>query len=117
TKAGFPMRIWNRTPEKAAPLEALGAVRVNTPREAAEGGILITIIADDRALMEVATGKDGFLGALGPGGVHISSSTISPATARELARQHEEKGELYLAAPVSGRGDAAEAGALRICVS
>jgi 3-hydroxyisobutyrate dehydrogenase-like beta-hydroxyacid dehydrogenase len=116
-RAGFPLRVYNRTPEKAASVEALGAQRVDTPREAAAGGIVITVVADDAALREVTAGENGFLGALGEGGVHISCSTIAPSTASELAQQHAQHGELYLGTPVFGRGDAADAGALRICVS
>ena len=116
-RAGFPLRVYNRSPEKAASVEALGAIRVATPRETAEGGIVITVVADDRALLEVTAGEQGFLGSLGPGGVHVSCSTIAPSTARELARRHAERGEQYLGSPVFGRGDAAEAGALRICIS
>lgn len=117
-RAGFPLRVYNRTPGKAASVEQLGGIRVDSPAEVAtSGGVVVTVIADDGALREVTTGESGFLGKLGRGGVHISASTISPATARELAARHAEHGEFYLAAPVFGRGDAADAGALRICIA
>jgi 3-hydroxyisobutyrate dehydrogenase-like beta-hydroxyacid dehydrogenase len=117
-RAGFPMRVYNRTPAKAASVEELGAVRVDAPRDTATpGGVVVTVVTDDRALREVTEGANGFLGALGEGGVHISASTIAPSTARDLAARHAEKSEHYLASPVFGRGDAAEAGKLRICVA
>lgn len=117
-RAGFPMRVYNRTASKASTVEALGAVRVDSPRDVATpGGVVVTVVADDRVLREVTTGADGFLGELGEGGVHVSCSTISPATARDLTARHAERGEHYLSAPVFGRGEAADAGELRICIA
>jgi 3-hydroxyisobutyrate dehydrogenase-like beta-hydroxyacid dehydrogenase len=117
-REGFPLRVYNRTAAKAATLEELGATRVDSPAEAAEGSdVVVTVVADDRVLREVTAGENGMLGHLTEGGVHLSASTISPETADELAALHAERGEQYLATPVFGRGDAAEAGALRICVS
>lgn len=117
-REGFPLRVYNRTAAKAAPLEALGATRVGSPAEVAEGSdLVVTVVADDRALREVTAGENGILGHLPEGGVHLSASTISPETARELAASHAARGELYLATPVFGRGESAEAGALRICIA
>lgn len=112
------MRVYNRTASRAASVEELGAIRVDSPRDVATpGGIVVTVVSDDRVLKEVTAGPDGFLGQLGEGGAHISCSTISPVTARELAAQHAERGEHYLSAPVFGRGESAEVGELRICVA
>jgi 3-hydroxyisobutyrate dehydrogenase-like beta-hydroxyacid dehydrogenase len=62
-------------------------------------------------------GEGGILEKLGSGGVHISMSTVSPATAGRLAQQHEQHGSHYLAAPVFGRPEAAAAKKLWICLS
>ena len=51
---------------------------------------------------------------LGPGGIHISTSTIAPETARRLAEGHKPYGVTYLAAPVLGRPEAAAAAKLWI---
>ena len=48
------------------------------------------MVADDRALELVAS--DEFVEKLGPGGLHISMSTVSPQTSQELARRHERAG-------------------------
>lgn len=50
-------------------------------------------------------------------GVHISVSTISPKMASTLQMLHEKHGSYYVAAPVLGRPDVAEAGKLRTFVS
>jgi 3-hydroxyisobutyrate dehydrogenase-like beta-hydroxyacid dehydrogenase len=115
-RAGHTLNVWNRTASKAAPLAAAGAKVVREPHEAATpGGIVFSILSDDRAVESIAT--DAFLTALSPGGVHISMSTILPATATSLAERHARAGVTYLAAPVFGRPDAAAAGKLWICTS
>lgn len=116
-EAGYRLKIWNRTPEKARALADRGAELVRTPAEAAAGtGIVVTMLADDRAVEATAFGPDGF----GPqlrGGVHLSMSTIAPATAAGLAARHREHGSDYVAAPVFGLPPAAAARKLWICTA
>lgn len=116
-KAGHTLRVFNRTANRLKPLLEAGAIAVNTPREAAQGGIVFSMLSDDQALESIVFGTDGLLGHLGRGGVHVSMSTVSPETSRELERRHRAEGEYYLAAPVFGRPDAAAAGRLAICLS
>ncbi len=116
--AGFGLRVFSRTAEKAAALAGKGALQVARPEEAAlPGGIVVTMLSDDRALQEVALDGDRLARALGPGGVHISMSTVSPAASRRAAEHHKPFGVAYVAAPVFGRPDAAAARKLWICVS
>ncbi|HVI49050.1 MAG TPA: NAD(P)-dependent oxidoreductase [Chitinophaga sp.] len=107
-KAGYKVKIYNRTRVKALPLEAQGAVLVNSPEEAAEkGGIVLTLVSDDAAITSIA--GDAFAAALGNGGIHVSLSTISPDTARVLAAHHKEYGVHYVGAPIFARPEAAAA--------
>ena len=53
-------------------------------------------------------------GRAGPGAVHVNMATVSVALAAELARLHGERGVAYVAAPVLGRVNVAEAGQLNI---
>jgi 3-hydroxyisobutyrate dehydrogenase-like beta-hydroxyacid dehydrogenase len=116
--AGFRVRVWNRTAAKARPLVERGAVRAKTPADAAEpGGVVLTMVSDDAALEAVTLGADGVLGRLGPGGVHLSLSTVSPRTARRMATLHEEKGSRYVASPVFGKPGVAERAKLWIVVA
>lgn len=116
--AGMALRVHNRTAGKMAPLVERGAAAANTPGEAAPpGGIVVTMLADDRALEAVTLGPAGLVEALGAGGVHLSMSTVSPATARRLAAAHAERGSTYVAAPVFGRPDAAAARKLWIAAA
>jgi 3-hydroxyisobutyrate dehydrogenase-like beta-hydroxyacid dehydrogenase len=117
-KAGFGLRVYNRTPSKAASLRDLGAVVVEIPADvAAPGGIVLTMLADDHAVEEVCHAKPSFVERLGKGGIHVSLSTISPATARRLAKHHQPYGVEYVASPVFGRPEAAVAAKLFVCVS
>jgi 3-hydroxyisobutyrate dehydrogenase-like beta-hydroxyacid dehydrogenase len=117
-EAGFKVTVFNRTRERAEPLMASGAALAESPRGAVvAGGIVVTMLADDRALESVALGKDGFVDALGKDGLHISMSTVSPETSRKLAQEHARRGSHFLAAPVFGRPEAAAARKLWICQS
>jgi 3-hydroxyisobutyrate dehydrogenase-like beta-hydroxyacid dehydrogenase len=115
---GYRLRVYNRSPEKAQSLVDKGAELGKSPADVVEpGGIVISMLANDQALEDIVLGEGGILEKLGSGGVHISMSTVSPATAGRLAQQHEQQGSHYLAAPVFGRPEAAAAKKLWICLS
>src|SRR5436305_1333886 len=104
-KAGFGLRVYNRTAEKARPLLDQGARRARSPAEAAEpGGIVVTL------------GTNGLLGRLGDG-VHLAMSTIAPRTARRLAGLHRERGAGYVASPVFGKPQIAAEAKLWVATS
>ena len=55
--AGFPVTVYNRSHDKAAPLVAAGARSAETPRRAIEkAAVAIGMVADDRASREVWLG-------------------------------------------------------------
>jgi 3-hydroxyisobutyrate dehydrogenase-like beta-hydroxyacid dehydrogenase len=115
--AGYKLRVYNRTASKADALVAAGATRVDRPGEAAQpGGVAITMIADDATLDQVTLGG-GLAEQLGRGGIHISMSTVAPATTRRLAEHHAASGSTLIASPVFGRPDAARAKRLWITAS
>jgi 3-hydroxyisobutyrate dehydrogenase-like beta-hydroxyacid dehydrogenase len=117
-KAGHALQVWNRSPGKAEPLVARGAMSAPTPREAAEGAdAVFTMLADDEALMHVLEGEDGILAGLAAGALHISHSTISVAAAERVAGLHADRGQRFVSAPVFGRPAVAEAGQLWIVAS
>lgn len=109
-KAGHSVSFWNRSPGKDEALVELGGRRAARPADVvAADGIVLTMVADDAALESVVAGPDGIGDKLGPGGIHVSMSTISPQLAERLEKLHREKGADYVAAPVFGRPDAAAA--------
>jgi 3-hydroxyisobutyrate dehydrogenase-like beta-hydroxyacid dehydrogenase len=116
-KAGFGLRVYNRTAEKAQPLLDQGATLAGSPADAAEpGGIVVTMVTDDRALEAVTLGASGLLDRLGDG-VHLSMSTITPGTARHLAGLDRVRGGGYVASPVFGKPDVAAQAKLWIATS
>ncbi|QGZ62987.1 NAD(P)-dependent oxidoreductase [Paraburkholderia acidisoli] len=111
-EAGHTVRVWNRTAAKAQALARQGARVVATPAEAFSGDAAISMLADDAALREVI---DAALLERAPRGlVHVNMATISVALAQTLAQEHAAHGIQYVAAPVLGRPDAAQAAKLTI---
>jgi 3-hydroxyisobutyrate dehydrogenase-like beta-hydroxyacid dehydrogenase len=116
-KAGFGLSVYNRTAERARPLLDQGAILARTPAEAAApGGIVVTMVSDDRALEEVTLGANGLVERLDDG-VHLSMSTIAPRTARRLADLHRERGGRYVGSPVFGKPEVAAQAKLWIVAS
>lgn len=115
--ANYSLNIFNRTPDKAQNLK--GDYKVfDSPNLAVAGcDYVFTMLADDDSLLSVTTGEDGFISALKTGAVHISMSTISPDTSKNLYSLHQESGSHYLTAPVFGRPAAAADAKLFICIS
>ncbi len=103
--AGHTLTVYNRNPAKAEALVAKGAQLAKTPGDAARGDVVITMLADDRALEHVVFGENGILPALAPGAIHVSMSTISVALAERLAAAHREKDQEFMSATVFGRPD------------
>ncbi|MFB6467046.1 NAD(P)-dependent oxidoreductase [Cytobacillus sp. Hz8] len=107
-KAGFKVKVYNRTPEKAKEVVAAGAIQVNQLADVAEpGGVVITMVSNDQALEEIVFHEKGFGKKLTHGGIHLSMSTVAPETSRKLAAFHQEQGSYYVASPVFGRPEAA----------
>jgi 3-hydroxyisobutyrate dehydrogenase-like beta-hydroxyacid dehydrogenase len=92
-RAGFPITVWNRSPEKAQPLAAAGASLAASPDQAvAAADIVITSLADDASVESVVMQPDGVLAGLRPDCIHVGTSTISPKLADRLAQAHAAHG-------------------------
>ncbi|GHO97658.1 3-hydroxyisobutyrate dehydrogenase [Reticulibacter mediterranei] len=114
-KAGYSLKIYNRTASKVEELLPLGGIQASSLQDVmTTGGIVITVVSDDAALESVVT-SEGFLERLGKGGVHLVMSTVAPETSRKMAALHAERGIQYVEAPVFGRPEAAEARQLWVC--
>jgi 3-hydroxyisobutyrate dehydrogenase-like beta-hydroxyacid dehydrogenase len=116
-RAGHHVTVYNRTRSKAEALRANGAVVAASVAEACRSEIVFTMVADDAALENFVFEPGGILASLPPGGVHVSLSTISVALSDKLAAEHAKAGQGYLAAPVFGRPEAAEAARLAVVVA
>src|SRR6202034_3311493 len=76
-KAGHDVTVYNRTPSRAEPLIAQGAHLASSIAEACRGDVVMTMLANDKAVEDVALGDKGIAASLKKGAIHISSSTIS----------------------------------------
>lgn len=114
-KAGWPVTVFNRTPERAKPLEKAGASLASTINEALpHHRIVTTMLADDRAVQSVCEAPGGILDTLAEGGIHIVMGTLSPSYVEILAKKHAERGQTLVSAPVFGRPDRAESATLTV---
>ncbi|OWA33863.1 3-hydroxyisobutyrate dehydrogenase [Saccharibacillus sp. O16] len=114
-KAGYSLKVYNRTMEKAQPLEADGAALASSAREAAQGAEVIFIMLTQGSAVEaVLSGEDGLLAGLEPESIVVNMSTIAPEEARAFAERIEAAGGRYVDAPVSGSVAPAQNGQLVI---
>jgi len=70
-KAGHEVVVHNRTREKELPLVDAGALRADTPREAAAGAeIIITCVSDTPDVEVIVLGAEGIIQAAPQGSSH-----------------------------------------------
>jgi 3-hydroxyisobutyrate dehydrogenase len=115
--AGFPLTVYNRSPEKAAPLAQAGARIASSPRDAAaEADFVVCMVADDNASRSMWLGGNGALAGAKRGAVLIDSSTVTPSWIKELAEAAKLRGCELIDAPVTGSKNQAAAGELNFIV-
>jgi 3-hydroxyisobutyrate dehydrogenase len=113
-KAGHDVTVWNRTAERARPLEEAGADVAGSPAQAARGAeFVITMLTDGPALMDVLFRGDGAVTAMSPGTLLVEMSTVGPAADREVRERLPEEIDM-IDAPVLGSIGRAESGELTI---
>jgi len=109
--------VYNRTSERARPLEQRGAKVASTPKDLASGvDVICSSVANDAALEQVMFGPDGALEGTRAGSIVIEMSTVNPRISRRLHEAARSKGVSVLDAPVSGSTVQAEQGQLVIFV-
>ena len=115
--AGYPLTVWNRTPEKTRPLLEKGARWADSPKAVAQASdVVLTMVTDSKASEEVICGKNGILEGAHPGLVLIDMGSIAPEVSRSIALLAKDKGVPMLDAPVTGNPKVASEGKLGIMV-
>ncbi len=113
--AGIPLRVWNRTPDKAEPLAETGATVAAGPADAVAGAdIVITMLFDADS---VENTMEQLRGSVPSGAIWVQQSTVGVDGAARLGRLAEELGLVYVDAPVLGTRKPAEEGALVVLAS
>ena len=112
-KKGFPLTVWNRTPERCEPLAKEGAHVARSPRELAESSdVVVACVADPDAAARIVFAEDGIRPAARPGFRYLECSTISPGLVRRMGEVLRPRGADILEAPVTGSKLGSERGTL-----
>lgn len=113
-QAGTPLVVWNRTPERCAPLATAGAQVAASPAEVfARCGTVLLMLANARVADDVlGRGADGVPGVPVAGRTVVAMGTTAPAWSAGLGAAVEAAGGRYVEAPVSGSRVPAERGEL-----
>ena len=115
--AGYPLAVYDRTPQRAQEVVERGAQVANTPKELAAGcSLVMACVTDDRAQETVMLGPEGALAGIRAGSIVIDLSTVSPEASRRLYQAMKEKSVSVLDAAVSGSVPQVEQGSLVIFV-
>ncbi|MBP5096286.1 NAD(P)-dependent oxidoreductase [Pseudomonas protegens] len=116
--AGYPLTVWNRNPEKCAPLVAAGARQVATPAQlCADADLMLMCLANTEVVREVVFGPEGIAQGARAGQLLLDLSSLEPTATREMAAElAASRGVAWVDAPVSGGTPGAEAGSLAIMV-
>ena len=127
-RAGFAVRVWNRSRDKAESLAKDGAQVCGSPAEAADGaGMILTMLADTDAVLAAVDGPDGAFStaplAAGSGPVDgdgvrwLQMSTIGEAGTERCADLAGQRDVVLVDAPVLGTKQPADEGKLVVLAS
>jgi 3-hydroxyisobutyrate dehydrogenase-like beta-hydroxyacid dehydrogenase len=114
-KAGYRLKVWNRSKDKTRALVEAGAESCDTASEAAHDVFaVICMLSDGPACDEVLFGENGAVAAMRPDSTLIVMSSIPVETSVEEAQKATKQGIRYLDAPVSGGQRGAQSASLAI---
>ena len=115
-KAGYKVKAFNRSINKAEPLKDFGAEISNSIGELVKASdVVITMLTNDDAVNEVI-GSDEFLNNLKPNSTVIDMSSVKQTTAVNHGKNLKSRKINYLDAPVSGGTIGAEEASLAIMI-
>jgi 3-hydroxyisobutyrate dehydrogenase len=101
--AGFPVKVFNRSKERALSLVEQGAQWCASPAATAEGvDVVVTIVGYPADVRQVVLGEQGVLATAAEGTTIVDMSTSEPQLAQEIFDAAAAKGVSSLDAPVSG---------------
>ena len=113
-KAGFQVRVWNRTRDKARVLAAEGADLAETPADAVrEAAFVITMLTDTAAVLAVM----GQAAESVPDGAVWLQTGMVGGEVQPVARLAEDHGITFVDCPVIGTRETAKRGRLVVLAS
>ncbi len=116
-KAGFEVRVWNRTASKMDILAVEGAATATGPADlAAQCDLIFVCVSDTPDVQAVLLGENGVIHGAKAGSLVVDHSTISPNATKTIAAALNERGVQMLDAPISGGSEGAANGTLSIMI-
>lgn len=113
--AGFDLMVHNRSQARVQEIAGEGAHAARSTGEITRAtDILLTCLPDIATVEELFLGRDGIIENARPGQVLVDHSTVGVKTSRDCAAAAEQKGALFLDAPISGGTERATDGTLTI---
>jgi len=111
--AGLLSTVWNRTVSKANAFaeEAGVAIAADPAQLASDCNVILTCVSADEDLLNVIA---QILPSVKPGTTVVDTSTVSPATAQQIAASLSEADAGFVDAPVSGGVEGARKGTLSV---
>ncbi|NCV18644.1 MAG: NAD(P)-dependent oxidoreductase [Rhodobacterales bacterium] len=116
-KAGYSLKVWNRTRSKAEPLEKAGAILVDSPADLSGVDVLATMVSTGRDVEELYFGEVGVLSGGGIPKIFLDFSSIGVDQSAEIRSRLLEVGAQLVCCPVSGNGKCVKAGKLSAVAS
>lgn len=115
-RAGFEVRAWNRSREKAEPLTGDRIVVVNSPAEVLEGAeVIVTMLSDADAVVESMT--EALAGEPAGDAIWLQMSTVGERGTERCGELAGERGLGFVDAPVLGTKQPAEDAKLVVLAS
>jgi len=115
-KAGYKLKAFNRSQDKAERLKEFGAeISTSIKEVVTNSDVVITMLTDDAAVEKVM-GSDELISNIKEGATVIDMSSVNPVITKKYAEILKEKNINYLDAPVSGGTIGAEEASLAIMV-
>ncbi|KAF2071313.1 hypothetical protein CYY_007363 [Polysphondylium violaceum] len=116
-KKGHNLVVFDVSKDNVNRLADKGAKVAQSPAEVAkQADVIVTMLPASAHVKSVYCGENGILSTIKPGTLLLDSSTIDPATAREVADKAAQHKATMLDCPVSGGVGGAEAGTLTFMV-
>jgi 3-hydroxyisobutyrate dehydrogenase len=112
--AGLPLRVWNRTRERAEPLADVADVVADASDAVVGADVVVTMLYDADSVAET---MERARGSLAEGAVWLQQGTVGVAGTERLAALAGDLGVIFVDAPVLGTKKPAEEGALVVLAS
>ncbi|ELR13318.1 phosphogluconate dehydrogenase (decarboxylating), NAD binding domain containing protein [Acanthamoeba castellanii str. Neff] len=115
-KKGHQVWVWNRTKDKALPLQEAGAVVVDRVEEAVAAADVVVAMLFDAGAVQATILDSGPVREALRGRTLVNCATVAPADNQRFQRDVLALGASFVEAPVLGATPVAQQGALQVLV-